>query len=147
MTVVALTVVLASSPVAAHTEVQSATPGPGEEVIGSVDEIVLTFLDQILPGATLEVSGPSGAVGTEGDAVQDGRVLRLPIEAIDEPGDYVVAYSFTALDGDHQNEAFRFRIVEGDDGVLRAGAILAAVGALGALSMALLWRRRGASAT
>lgn len=138
---VAVIAMFGAPPARAHTEVQSASPGPAQEITGVIDEIVLTFLDEIAPGATIEVSGPSGRDLSSTAPVLDGRVLRAAIEPVDEVGDYVVRYSFTALDGDDQDESYRFRIVEAESTALPAGAVIATVGALGAIAGAVVRRR------
>lgn len=137
---VALTVLLATSNAGAHTEVQRATPGPGEVIEGDVDEVVLIFLDEIMPDPTVEVSGPDGVVPTD-EPILDGRTLRVSMERSNEPGDYVVRYAFTAMDGDHQSEAYRFRITEPGSGLLAPGALVALIGLAGAVAAAATRRR------
>lgn len=137
-----LAVVLAwsTSSAAAHTEVQRASPGPGDSVTGAVDEIVLVFLDEIRPGITVAVSGPGGTVGAAAPE-HDARTVRVSTETMREPGDYVVRYAFTAMDGDHQNEAYRFRIVAADSEPIPVGAVVAGVGAAVGLAAAVVRRR------
>lgn len=133
-------------PAAAHTEVQSAEPGPGDEVSGPVEGVSLTFLDQVATDATIDVSGPDGPIESSGPATLDdtSRVLELDLEPVSQPGDYVVRYSFTATDGDRQDESYRFRIVE-DESSVPIGAVVAAGAAVLVIAAALWRRRRGAT--
>lgn len=110
----------AAAPAAAHTQVQRATPGPGEEVDGPVDAVVLDFLDPLLEAPAVEVTGPDGGpVPGLRPAVLDGDdVARVAFDPLTEPGAYQVTYDYASRDGAPQRGAHRFRIVEpADDGL------------------------------
>ena len=138
----------------AHTEVQRYEPQPGTEVRAPVDQVRLTFLDPVLPGAAIEVADDAG---TPVDGLgptelgEDRRVATVRFEPLDAPGGYVVDYRFAAEDGDEQRETFRFTVraaapATDDDGDATVGARglvgAAVVGAALAVAIGLAFRRR-----
>lgn len=143
----------AASPTFAHTEVQRAEPGPGSEASGVIDEVSLLFLDEIEPGGVIEVASEAGnAVEGLGEAAldADGRTMRVSFDPLEEPGTYVVSYSFVAVDGDAQNEAYTFAFLgaeeSDDDGRSPALVLAAGLGVIvaTAFGVAIGRRRRGA---
>ena len=113
-------------PAAAHTEVLRASPAPGEEITGTVDRVELTFLDPVQPDVSIVVGRaigePVAGIGTV-EVPADGRSASVAFPALDDSGDYVVEYRFTALDGDTQRETYRFTLLPvEDDGGSSAGA-------------------------
>ena len=94
----------------AHTQIQRATPGPGEVVEGDVDSVVLEFLDPVMPTPTIEVTGPDGApVAGLGDTRSSGDdVATVDFDALTEAGEYRVDYSWVAVDGAAQQGAHQF---------------------------------------
>lgn len=94
----------------AHTEVQRATPGPAEVVDGTVDSVVLDFLDPVQPTPELSVSGPDGrpVSGLGEPRLVADDVVEVEFDALADAGDYQVDYTFTSLDGDRQRDAYRF---------------------------------------
>lgn len=143
-------VVFAASNARAHTEVQRATPGPGEVVAGSVDQVRLQFLDPVLPRVRITVRTTEGNVvpglGVV-DHTDDGRNAVVRFDPLPVPGDYVVEYDFVALDGDAQTDGYRFSVVpstaEGGRSILGPVALgVAIVVLVGALVVSI--RRRSA---
>ena len=133
-------------PAGAHTQIQRATPGPGETVEGPVDFVLLEFLDPVLPTPVITVSGPDGepVAGIEEVEVVTDDAARVGFAPLTESGDYQVDYSFVALDGATQEGAHQFT-VELDDGIeLDVRRVLAWVvgGVLVALVVVALLRRR-----
>lgn len=145
---IALLLVFTASHAGAHTEVQRATPGPGEVVAGSVDQIRLQFLDPVLPSVRIAVRTPEGPLVPGLGVVEhsdDGRTATVDFTAIATPGDYVVEYEYVALDGDPDADEYRFSVVpsnaDGGRSVLGPVALgIAGVVLVGALVLAL--RRR-----
>ena len=141
---VAALVVLAL-PAAAHTQIRRATPGPGETVEAPVEEIVLEFLDPVLPTPVIEVTDEAGApVAGLGEVRLAGDdVARVAVGPIEAPGDYQVDYTFVALDGAAQEGAHRFTVTS-PQGIEVRPILGWAVGAVlvGLLGAALLDRRR-----
>jgi methionine-rich copper-binding protein CopC len=86
--------VLAVTPVRAHAELETATPGADETVEGSPAELVATFTEPLNPDVTsiavLDAAGEEVAAGGEpGDAPED---WRLPLPEL-EPGVYEVRWT------------------------------------------------------
>ncbi|MDZ7674063.1 MAG: copper resistance protein CopC [Acidimicrobiales bacterium] len=129
----------------AHTEVQRATPGPGEVVTGAPEAVELRFLDPVLPGVRIDVSdADERAVAGLGDVtVDDGnRRARVGFAPLD-PGVYVVTIEFVAEDGDRQREAYRFTVEAAGEPRDPSG-LVGAAGATAGLAAAFgaaLWRR------
>lgn len=97
-------------PAWAHTEVLRAVPGPGERVSGVVDSVQLTFLGPVLPAVTMTVAdGDGDPVAGLGEPRlgEDARSAQVDFDPVG-PGDYVVDYEFSAIDGDTQRETYRF---------------------------------------
>ncbi len=136
-------------PATAHTQIQRATPGPGESVGGEVDSVVLDFLDPVVPTPEITVSGPDGApvAGLQPVEMLADDVAVARFDPLTEAGEYQVDYTFLALDGDQQVSAHTFTF-EPDDGLDLAVRPLLAwlVGGvlLVLLVAAVLGRRRSA---
>lgn len=150
--VLALTIAVACvavRPASAHTEVQRATPAPGAVVASTVDSIELLFLDPVLPTVAIDVATTEG-VPVEGlGAVEhsdDGRTATVTFAALSEPGGYVVSYEFVAVDGDAQQDAYRFTFDPDDGSSSGAGTIIVvAVGAAVFAVLVVALRRRRTS--
>ncbi len=132
----------------AHTEVQRATPAPGAVVTSPVDAIELLFLDPVLPTVAIDVATTDGVPVADLGPVEhpDDRTATVTFAPLSEPGGYVVSYEFVAVDGDAQQDAYRFTYDPDAGGSSAAGPIIVvAVGGavIGVLVVAL--RRRGAS--
>ncbi len=147
LTIVALLGVAAWSamPAGAHTQVQRATPAPGETVGGEVDVVVLDFLDPVLPTPEIRVTGPDGqpvaGIGAPELIADDVAVVRF--DPLTAAGDYRVDYAFASLDGAPQEGAHQFRFAPSRDIEARpllAGFVGAAVLAL--VVLAVVDRRR-----
>lgn len=104
---------LLASPVLAHAELVSATPGPGDEVEGSPTELVATFNQDLDPTRTsLEVRDASGATVARGGELGDGpRKFRLALPEL-APGEHEVRWtSFSAEDGELARDSYTFTVV------------------------------------
>lgn len=149
--ILALTLAVAlgvAGPALAHTEVQRATPAPGAVVTSTVDSIELLFLDPVLPSVVIDVATTDGAPVDDVDEVEhseDGRTATVTFAPLAEPGGYVVSYEFVAVDGDAQQDAYRFTYDPDEGSSSGTGPfVLAAVGAavVAVLVVALRRRRR-----
>jgi methionine-rich copper-binding protein CopC len=139
-----------AAPAAAHTQIQRATPGPGEVVEGPVDFVVLEFLDPVLPTPGIEVTGPDGELvaGLEEAHLIADDVARVSFEPLAEAGRYRVDYTFVALDGATQEGAHQFTVEPGGGFDLAVRPLLAAfVAAVAAVLvvLAVVGRRRSAA--
>ncbi len=98
----------------AHAELRQSSPEGGEVVGGSLHAVTLQFFD-------LDVSKPPvaqifDAAGNELPSQlnrEDQRVVIALIDPIATPGEYLVTYEMTGLDGDFSEESFTFRWEEG----------------------------------
>ena len=96
-----------------HAELDTATPGSGDEVVGSPPEIVLTFTQDLdMSRTTLEVRDTSGAAVAEGPVLGDGpRELHLTLPEL-APGDYEVRWvSFSAEDSELERGRYSFTVL------------------------------------
>jgi methionine-rich copper-binding protein CopC len=96
-----------------HAELDSATPGAGDEVVGSPAEIVATFTQDLdMSRTTMELRDASGATLAEGPERGDGkRELRLALPVI-PPGEYEVRWtSFSAEDGELDRGRYTFTVL------------------------------------
>lgn len=106
-----LTLLLAPS-VVAHAELESATPGPGDDVVGSPTELIAQFSQNLDPSRTvLEVRDSVGTRlargGEPGDSPREFR-LALPDLA---PGEYEVRWtSFSSEDGELARDSYTFTV-------------------------------------
>lgn len=104
---------LVIAPVLAHAALESASPGPGDEVTGSPDEFVLRFSQDLDPSRTsIELRDATGARVARGGALGAGpREFRLSVPDL-PPGEYEVRWtSFSAEDGELARDAYTFTVV------------------------------------
>lgn len=142
--------VAVAAPAAAHTQIQRATPGPGESVSGELDVVVLDFLDPVVPTPEITVTGPGGALvaGLQPPELIADDVAVARFDPLTDAGQYQVDYAFVALDGDEQVSAhtFTFEPDQGLDLEIRSLLAWVVVGVLVALVVAALIGRRRAAA-
>lgn len=132
-------------PAGAHTQIQRATPEPGETVEGRVDFVLLEFLDPVMPTPVIEVSGADGAPvpGLRDARLVADDVARVEFDPIDTAGTYQVDYTFVALDGAAQEGAHQFTVLVDDAGPDAAGLLAWIVGGvLVALAVVVVLARR-----
>ena len=104
-----LTMLLSWSPVAAHSGLAAASPGPGAIVGGDITEIELWY-NSAITDITASVTAPDGTA-LDGTLVQVSE-LRMTFE-LDEPlsiaGEYAVRHGTTGIeDGDRIDAAYLF---------------------------------------
>ncbi len=111
---VALALVLLLAPaVAAHAELESATPGPGDEVVGSPAELIAQFSQDLDPSRTvLEVRDAAGTrIARGGKPGDDEREFRLALPDL-APGEYEVRWtSFSSEDGELARDSYTFTVL------------------------------------
>lgn len=109
----ALLLVLGGGPAAAHTGLQSSTPGDGEILTAAPDAISLTFSSAVASEfAQVAVTGPDGQSVTAGEVVIDGAVVSQPISTSGD-GAYVVAYRVVSDDGHPVSGQLSFTLADG----------------------------------
>lgn len=102
---------VATTPAAlAHAEVIEARPGRASTVGGEIDVIELQFVELLDGGDHLVfLTGPDAQmVAPTGDLLLLGQLLRLPVEPLTMPGDYVIDYQVDSVDGDISVGTIRF---------------------------------------
>jgi methionine-rich copper-binding protein CopC len=101
------------APASAHAALQSATPGPGDEVPGSPVELVLRFTQDLDPSRTsLDVRDAVGASVARGGELGEGpREYRLSVPEL-EPGEYEVRWTtYSAEDGELARDVYTFTVI------------------------------------
>jgi len=134
-----------------HTQVRDASPGPGERVTGTVDRVVIEFLDPVL-STQIEVTGPDGepvpGLGETTELTAED-TAEVTFDPLFELGRYRVSYDYASLDGFPQEGAHEFSFDEGGPGgttgVRLAIAGVVALLVAGFVVAALRVRRRSAS--
>ena len=109
----AVLVLALPSAAAGHAELDAATPGAGDEVVGSPTELVLTFTQDLdMARTALEVHDASGATVAEGPELAGPRELRLALPDL-APGVYEVRWtSFSAEDSELARGRYSFTVLQ-----------------------------------
>lgn len=100
--VVGAVVIAIAAPVTAHGSFVDARPLPGVTVGGTVDEVAFLFPEPVSAvGAQVTViSATGGEIDPAGELESPAPgVVRLPIVALEHPGDYRVEFRVHAVDG------------------------------------------------
>lgn len=108
----ALLSAIASSAIA-HSALVSATPGPGDRVVGSPTELVARFSQDLDPSKTsLELRDASGAsIVRGGEAGEGPREFRLALPEL-APGEYEVRWtSYSTEDNEIGRDSYTFEVV------------------------------------
>ncbi|WP_420452123.1 copper resistance protein CopC [Ilumatobacter sp.] len=147
-----------ATPVAAHSGLAAASPGPGSVVGGEITEARLLY-ESIVVEARGSVSDPSGAeLGSEVELVSEVEVRIVLDEALTVPGEHAVRHTVRSADGDVVEAAYLFtyepgapppllEFVDSDDGawwwptVVVAAVGVAVIGVLAARLIAATRRR------
>lgn len=129
----AVAAVAASAPAQAHTDLEHASPGPGEQVAPGVSVIALTFSGELAEGGRVTVTGPAEAPLPAGQPVRvDGDTLCMAVEPL-AAGVHAVEYETVFGDGHPISGRYLFEVVAGgtvaDGGGPCQGVALPAVGA------------------
>jgi methionine-rich copper-binding protein CopC len=110
--ILAAAVAVAAAPAAAHTEVKSTSPAKGSTASRSIRSVTVTFTQAIRRGS-LRVTGPRGAVVSEGSGGRDPRKIsrvRVGLKGSLRAGRYTARWTIKAADGHTQSGKFRFRL-------------------------------------
>ena len=102
-----------SAPVFAHAAFVSGTPGPGDKVVGSPAELVVTFSQDLDASRTsLNVRDSAGESLARGGEIGDGpREFRLALPEL-APGKYEVRWTtFSAEDGELARDRYTFTVL------------------------------------
>lgn len=120
---VAILTAVPGVPASAHTELLASSPGAGEEVPLGVDELLLSFAQEVLPGSgSVQVEGPGDEDVTNGEVMAEDSLVRVPI-AVQDTGTHTVGYRVVAADGHVVVGDFSFDVVAGAPGRRTAAAL------------------------
>lgn len=101
------------APAHAHSSLQDAVPGPGDQVAPGTDVIALTLKGlsaDSLP--EVRVEGPGQSPVATGTPKLMGSTLCATVTPL-RPGAHTISYTAVAADGDRQRNKFFFEVVEG----------------------------------
>ncbi len=97
----------------ADVELSSASPGPDETIVGTPEELVITFSGPIDPGrSSVLVVGPDGSTVAEGgseDVSEDATTMTVALPPLD-PATYEVRWTAVATDGHVSRDTYSFTI-------------------------------------
>lgn len=93
----AVTVVALADMARAHAALVESDPAGGETVEEALDEVTLEFSEPVSL-AEVEVADPDGASVAAGAPEVDGEVVRLPLDAPEQQGEYSMAYRVVSED-------------------------------------------------
>ncbi len=100
---------LAASPAAAHDEIVGTTPPDGATLATAPDRVVLTFAEPAIAlGTQVQVTGPDGAVLSQGSATLDGVTVVQALAPSRPAGGYRVEWRVTSADGHPVTGSFTF---------------------------------------
>jgi methionine-rich copper-binding protein CopC len=97
----------------ADVELSSASPGPDDTVVGTPEELVITFSGPIDPGrSSVLVMGSDGstvAEGGSGDVSEDATTMTVALPSLD-PTTYEVRWTAVATDGHVSRDTYTFTV-------------------------------------
>ncbi|MDX3521986.1 copper resistance protein CopC [Streptomyces scabiei] len=110
----ALAVLAATAPqAAAHTELDTSSPGTNATLAGPPPRVTLTFSDEMTQKyAKVAVTGPDGKPASDGAPQVDGRTVTLPLDAGSPAGRYTVGYRVVSADGHPVSGSYTFTVKE-----------------------------------
>lgn len=105
----AAAVALAAGPAAAHDEIVSTSPTDAATLDVAPAQVVLTFAEPAIAlGTQVLVTGPDGAVVSQGSAVLDGPTVVQQLVPSRSAGSYRVEWRVTSADGHPVTGSFTF---------------------------------------
>ncbi|MEU5646705.1 copper resistance CopC family protein [Streptomyces milbemycinicus] len=108
----ALAVLSATAPqAAAHTELDTSSPGTNATLAGLPPRVTLTFSDAMTQKyAKVAVTGPDGTSAAAGDPRVEGRSVTLPLDTGAPVGRYTVGYRVVSADGHPVSGSYTFDV-------------------------------------
>ncbi len=109
LVVVSTLVALAAGagPAAGHTDLLQGSPGPGQQVGGTVDFVDLAFVGPVTD-VRIVVTDPDGRPVPGQMVVADGQIVRFTMEPLTVPGRHVLEYDMISEDGDPTEGSYFF---------------------------------------
>lgn len=112
--VIAAMIALLPMSALAHTQLTETSPADGEVVTGAVEEVTVTFADEIQPFSQMTVEGADGSVAEPDQMTVDGKHLTAVFDPPLAGGEYTVKWQVVAADGHTLRGEFAFA-VEADE--------------------------------
>ncbi len=106
---IAGSILLGSAPARAHDQLLESSPTPDERLATAPTEVVLTFVDEIMPiGTAVSVIDESDTEWAVGDPVLDGATVTTALRAGMPDGAYQVRWRVVAVDGHPISDIYPF---------------------------------------
>ncbi|MFC7908228.1 copper resistance CopC family protein [Streptomyces nigra] len=100
---------------AAHTELDTSSPGAQATLAGLPPQATLTFSDSMTQKyAKVAVTGPNGKSAAAGDPQVEGKTVTLPLETGSPAGRYTVGYRVVSADGHPVSGSYTFTVKAAD---------------------------------
>ncbi|MGK9464956.1 copper resistance CopC family protein (plasmid) [Streptomyces sp. G6] len=108
----ALVVLAVTAPqAAAHTELDSSSPGANAALSGLPPRVTLTFSDEMTQKyAKVAVTGPDGQSAGTGEPQVRGKSVSLPVDVRSPAGRYTVGYRVVSADGHPVSGSYTFTV-------------------------------------
>ncbi|MEV0318329.1 copper resistance CopC family protein [Streptomyces sp. NPDC050658] len=107
---------LAAPQAAAHTDLDSSSPGTGAALAGPPAKVMLTFSDAMdQKYAKVAVTGPGGASAAEGGPRVTGKTVTLALKSAVPSGRYTVGYRVVSADGHPVSGSYTFTVKDAKD--------------------------------
>lgn len=112
----ALAVLTVTAPqAAAHTELDSSSPGANATLSGLPPRVTLTFSDEMTQKyAKVALTGPDGKSAGTGDPQVQGKSVSLPVDVRSPAGRYTVGYRVVSADGHPVSGSYTFTVRDVD---------------------------------
>jgi len=104
---VTATLTMLLSPASAHTDLLQGSPGPAQQVGGTVDFVDLVFVEPV-SNARMTVEDPNGNIMAGTTVVTEGQIIRHEMPPLDVAGRYIMRYAMTSGDGDFTESGYFF---------------------------------------
>ncbi|MFG2030248.1 copper resistance protein CopC [Streptomyces sp. NPDC048825] len=110
----ALAVLATTAPqAAAHTGLDTTSPGAGATLAGLPPRVTLSFSDAMTQKySKVAVTGPDGASAVAGDPQVEGKTVSLPLDTGSPAGRYTVGYRVVSADGHPVSGSYTFTVEE-----------------------------------
>lgn len=98
---------------AAHTELETSSPGANASLAGLPPRVTLTFSDPMTQKyAKVAVTGADGASAAEGEPQVEGKTVTLALDTGAPAGRYTVGYRVVSADGHPVSGSYTFTVKE-----------------------------------
>ncbi|MFF1291705.1 MULTISPECIES: copper resistance protein CopC [unclassified Streptomyces] len=104
---------VAAPQAAAHTELDTSSPGAKAELTGLPPRVTLTFSDAMTQKyAKVAVTAPDGESAASGEPQVSGKTVTLALEPTSRAGRYTVGYRVVSADGHPVSGSYTFTVAE-----------------------------------